>query len=232
MENEELTQQELFAALAEANRKRAAVYGLLSRIYRVEMNQEFLDELKGMRFPAKTGNELVDEGYRMMATYLASAWENTALELAIDYVQTFIGNGVNSFAAAYPFESVYTSEKRLMMQEARDQVLTLYREHGLEKQESWHDGEDHIALEMEFMQVLANRAADALEQGNEAEAVKLMETQEQFVKLHLGLWTPAFTVDMREYAKTDFYQALARLTDGFLETEQEFFDSVLAEEEA
>lgn len=134
-----------------------------------------------MRFPAKTGNELVDEGYRMMATYLASAWENTALELAIDYVQTFIGNGVNSFAAAYPFESVYTSEKRLMMQEARDQVLTLYREHGLEKQESWHDGEDHIALEMEFMQVLANRAADALEQGNEAEAVKLMETQEQFV---------------------------------------------------
>lgn len=172
MENEELTQQELFTGLAEANRKRAAVYGLLSRIYRVEMNQEFLDELKGMRFPASTGNELVDEGYRMMATYLASAWENTALELAIDYVQTFIGNGVNSFAAAYPFESVYTSEKRLMMQEARDQVLALYREHGLEKQESWHDGEDHIALEMEFMQVLANRTADALEQGNEAEAVK------------------------------------------------------------
>lgn len=231
MTTEELTHKELFSALAEANRKRAAVYGLLSRIYRVEMNQAFLDELKGMRFPANTGNELVDEGYRMMATYLASAWENTALELAIDYVQTFIGNGVNSFAAAYPYESVYTSEKRLMMQEARDQVLALYREHGLEKQESWHDNEDHIALEMEFMQVLANRAAEALEREDETAAIELMETQQEFVKVHLGLWAPVFTVDMREYAKTDFYQALARLTDGFLETEREFFDSVLAEEE-
>ena len=31
--------------------QRAATYGLLSRLFRVEIDQELLDELHGMRFP-------------------------------------------------------------------------------------------------------------------------------------------------------------------------------------
>ena len=53
-------------------------------------------------------------------------------ELAIDYVRTFIGHGVNGYSAAYPYESVYTSERRLMMQEARAEVLKTLRENRLE----------------------------------------------------------------------------------------------------
>ncbi len=46
--------------------RRAATYGLLSRLYRVEVDKEFLQELKETRFPAKAGNALMDEGYRAM----------------------------------------------------------------------------------------------------------------------------------------------------------------------
>lgn len=38
------------------------------------------------------------------------------------------------------------------------------------------------------------------------------------------------TVDMRHFAKTDFYRALAAMTDGFLETETEFLTDLLADE--
>ena len=43
-----------------------------------------------------------------------------------------------------------------MMQDARDEVLVLYRAFGLDKQESWKEGEDHIALELEFEQIYAS----------------------------------------------------------------------------
>ena len=61
------------AALAELTAQRSAVYRLLARLYRVEVDEEFLAELKTMRFPAATGNTAVDTGYRTIATYLSGA---------------------------------------------------------------------------------------------------------------------------------------------------------------
>ena len=212
------------------NEQRAATYGLLSRLYRVEVDQPLLDELHSMRFPAKTGNENVDEGYRLLATYLSNTWDNSITDLAIDYVRVFIGHGVDAFSAAYPFESVYTSEKRLLMQEARDEVLAIYRSAGLDKQDSWKEGEDHIALELEFEQIMATRTVEALRNGDEAEAVALLTTQKNFLEDHLAAWAPMMTSDMKRFAQTDFYRGLAYLTDGFLQTDQTFLDDVLAED--
>lgn len=229
-------ESDLFGDLAVACRQRAAAYGLISRLFRVEVDEAFLGELEQMRFPASTGNERLDEGYRLMAAYLSGSREDTVLDLAVDYMRTFIGNGIvakglSAHSAAYPYESVYTSEKRLLMQEARDQVLALYRAAGLAKQDSWHDGEDHLALELEYMQVLANRAAERLDAADEEGAVELLTAQEEFLRAHLTPWVPVFTEDVRTFAQTDFYQGLAAVTDGFLETERAFFDDVLADDE-
>ena len=145
------------AALAELTAQRSAVYRLLARLYRVEVDEEFLAELKTMRFPAATGNTAVDTGYRTIATYLSGADAHAITDLAVDYVRAFIGHGIDAYSAAYPFESVYTSPKRLMMQEARDEVLAVYRSEGLDKLPTWKEAEDHIALELEFMAALGDR---------------------------------------------------------------------------
>ena len=212
---DEATMQELI----KLNEQRAATYGLLSRLYRVEVDQPLLDELRSMRFPAKTGNENVDEGYRLLATYLSNTWDNS-----------FIGHGIDAFSAAYPFESVYTSEKRLLMQEARDEVLAIYRSAGLDKQDTWKEGEDHIALELEFEQIMATRTVEALRKGDEDEAVALLTTQKNFLEDHLAAWAPMMTSDMKRFAQTDLYRGLAYLTDGFLQTDQTVLDDVLAED--
>lgn len=218
-------------ALANLVSQRADTYGLISRLYRVEVDQELLDELCGMRFPASTGNPDADQGYRLIATYLSNLWENSVTDLAVDYVRCFIGHGVDAYSAAYPFESVYTSEKRLLMQEARDEVLAIYRSAGLDKQATWKEGEDHIAVELEFMQILSQRTVDALSRGDEEEAFGLLLTQRNFADDHLLAWVPMMTADLKRFAKTDFYRGLAYLTEGFLSTDHEFLVDITTEED-
>lgn len=225
-------QQAFFDDLATLCDQRAANYELLSRLYRTEVDQELLDGLCAMRFPASTGNKMTDQGHRLLTSYLSKVWDNTLTELAVDYVRVFIGNTNEVDGAAFPFESVYTSEKRLLMQEARDEVLAIYRTYGLDKSPAWREGEDHIALELEFMGVLCRRAAEVLREGNEDAAFTLLSTQKNFLDDHVIAWTPMLTIDMRHFAKTDFYRGLAFMTDGFLETEREFLLDLLADETA
>ena len=207
--------------------RRARTYGLLARIFRVEVDGKFLEELRHLRFPTSTGNEHVDYGYRTMYNYLKGTWEDTLLDLARDYARTFIGHGNNGRSAAYPFESVHTSEKRLKMQEARDEVLAIYRANLLKKGEEWNDCEDHIALELEFMQVMSERTAKALKEGKEDEAVEMLKTQRAFVGQHLANWVPMFVSDIKYFSQTDLYIGAGELLLGFVQTEVEALDDLL-----
>ena len=209
---------------------RVRQYGLLARLFREEVSMSEIEQLQGMRFPVSTGNEHVDEGYRSLYEYLRGAWDDSELELAIDYVRTFIGHGVNAYSAAYPFESVYTSERRLMMQEARAEVLQTLRENNL-KRGMWNEGEDHIALELEFMQILSKRAIEALVAHNEDEATEQLQTSYAFLQNHLLNWFPMMACDMKKFSRTLFYQGLASLTLGYLEVDKETLEELLREEE-
>ena len=141
--------------------QRAATYSLLSRLFRVEIDQQLLDELHGMRFPASTGNADVDEGYLRLAKYPSNTWENSLTDLAVDYTRVFI-------ATAWTLQRRLPVRKRVHLREAPAhagcprRVLAIYRSAGLDKKNSWKEGEDHVALELEFEQVLANRTAEAL----------------------------------------------------------------------
>ena len=201
--------QDKAAQLAQMNEQRSAVYGLMARLYNVEVDAALLDELKALSFPSATGNADVDKGYGLIARFMSNVWDNTLTELAVDYVRAFIGHGMDMYSAAYPYESVYTSKKRLLMQEARD--------------------EDHIALELEYMQILAGRTAAALREGREGEAASALKMQRNFIEDHLGAWSPMFTADVKKYAKTDLYQGLAYLTDGFLAEDRAFLDDLLGQ---
>lgn len=201
------------AALCE---NRSATYGFLARLFREEVDEALLAELNATDYPVASGNELMDAGYYAIAKYLSNAWVDPLMKLSVDYTRAFLGSGIDTYSAAYPFESVYTSEKRLLMGDARDEVLAIYRSCGLEKSESWTVGEDHVAVELEFMGVLAHRAAAALRAGDEERAFSLINTQRNFMDDHLASWVPVFLEDVRRFAATAFYQGLADLAQGFL----------------
>lgn len=215
--------------VADMCERREAMYALLARLYRREVDGAFFDELRAMRFPAATGNEAADEGYRLIVGFLGGDREASLNALALDFASCFIGEGMSSFSAAYPYESVHTSEKRLLMQDARDEVLAVMRAEGVEKREDFHETEDHIATELEFMRVLAGRSARALRAGDTERAVGQLRVQRNFFKDHLASWVPLLTADMRKFAHTDFYRGVASLTDGFIQSEQEFLEDVIAD---
>lgn len=219
------------ALLVGLNEQRENMYGLLSRLYLVEVDADFYANLCQAAFPAGTGNDDVDAGYRLIATYCATQHDDAPLDLARDYARVFIGHGNNAYAAAYPFESVYTSEKRLLMQEARDEILRVYEQGGLQVDPSWHDPEDHIALELAYMQTMARRTREALETGDDERALALLDDQRRFLLRHLVSWTPMLANDMRRLAHTDLYQGLALLTKGFLAEDRDFLESVVVEGE-
>ena len=199
---------------------RARTYGLLARLFREEINKEELDQLQSMRFPVATGSEEIDTGYKLLYEYLKNAWDDSIRELAVDYVHTFIGYGVNGYSAAYPFESVYTSERRLMMQEARAEVLQILRDNKL-KAGAWNEGEDHIGLEMEFMQRMSMRCSDDLKAGDEDACLEKLKTQLDFAQNHIANWLPMLAADIEKFAKTKFYQGLGHLALGFVEQDIE-----------
>lgn len=213
------------------NEGRAKTYGLLARLYREECTQELIDELYGLKWRVSTGNAALDRGHKLVATWLSGLWENSKTELAADYMRTFFGHGYSGHAAAYPFESVYASEKRLLMQGARDEILALYRAAGLDKQESWKEGEDHIALELEYMQVLIDRTVTALREDRGEDAYNLVKCQCNFMEDHLGAWAPLLTEQMRDFTKTAFYEGLSYMTDGFLQVDTELMEDMLSDDE-
>lgn len=212
-------------------RARANTYGFLAHLYLEEVTMDQIQEMRAMRFPVATGSNLVDSGYRNLYDYMRTSWEGSVRELSIDYVRTFIGHGVNGYSAAYPFESVHTSERRLMMQEARAEVLAIFRENML-KRGTWTEGEDHIALELEFMQRMALRTIEDLEAGCEREAANKLATQRDFAHDHLLNWLPALTADMQKFAKTAFYRGLAQLTLGYVQEDARVLDEMLECSEA
>jgi TorA maturation chaperone TorD len=220
--------QEEDEALAAVLGDRASGYALLSRLFLKEVDRELLDQMLEMRLPASTGNANLDTAYRLLQRYLSKAWERTLSDLAKDYVRTFIGNSVDAFSAAYPSESVHTTGLRLVMQDSRDEVLAIYRAMGMDKGDDWHEGEDHIALELEFMKVIGSRAAKAAKSADEEALERYLSISKNFLDDHLASWVPILVEEMQRFAKTDFYKALGLWLLGFLETDEEFLADALS----
>lgn len=211
---------------------RGSMYSFLSRVYRQEVDQELLDGMAAMDLSAEVAVPELAEGYRMLSDFLAHGVRETTLtDLAVDYARVFLGAGLGGRQAAYPYESYYTSPQRLIMQDARDQVLQAYREEGLDRAGDFHEPEDHAALEFEFLAYLCHKAAEALRGGDVAAAAASLRKQQEFLEQHLAVWLPAFCSDIERVARTQFYKAVAMITAGYLALEQGLLGSLVAEAE-
>lgn len=193
------------------NLGRVRPYRLLSRLFCREVDEALLDELKAMPFPAAEGE--LGEGYALLKDYLDNCGENAIEELAVDYATVFLAAGSADGSAAIPCESVYTSPKRLYMQQAWEDVRELYAAHGLGRDDAQPDlHEDHLSLELEFMAWLIENGC--------------VREQKDFLNGHLLNWVPAFAGDIEKYARADFYKAAGRIAAAFLALEGEYLKAL------
>ena len=223
--DESCAYEELVSLLAQ----QAAGYELLGRLFQREVDAELLRSLCEGRYPAHTGNDHLDEGYRGLVVFLNHRGERTGTELNVDYLHVFIGNTQDASHVAYPYESVYTSPDHLLMQDARDAVLAAYRSEMIALVNEHNEPEDHMGFELAFCAVLLRRAVEALTAGNTARAIELVEKERAFVRDHLGVWAPEFASDVKRIAQTGFYRALADILLGYLEVDTATMEAVAAE---
>lgn len=223
--DESCAHEELVSLLAQ----QAAGYELLGRLFQREVDAELLRSLCEGRYPAHTGNDHLDEGYRGLVVFLNHRGERTGTELNVDYLHVFIGNTQDASHVAYPYESVYTSPDRLLMQDARDAVLAAYRSEMITLVNEHNEPEDHMGFELAFCAVLLRRVVEALTAGNTARAIELVEKERTFVRDHLGVWAPEFAADVKRIAQTGFYRALADILLGYLEVDTVTMEAVAAE---
>jgi TorA maturation chaperone TorD len=200
---------------------RGATYALLSQLLREEPSAPFLQGLVNDLATGKEPGAEAGEGYRLLRQFALTVQHASLIqartELIVEYSRLFL---TGRQSGVHPFESVYTSEQGLMMQQARDEVLAAYREEGLVRTDAFNEPEDHLAIELDFMASLCQKTAGELECGRTEAALALLDKQAAFLQEHLLVWVPHFCHDLAQAARSDFYRGVALLVEEHLAQEK------------
>lgn len=143
--------------------------------------------------------------------------ENVRLALEVDYNRLFVGP---ASLLAPPYESYYASDAegkgfgRLRTAEERA-VVAAYRESGYEVPGFFTDLPDHIAVELEFLSLLAGNEACAWGSGDVDEAEGTKCAQANFIERHTSTWVARFAECVERGARTALYPAAAQIAAMF-----------------
>lgn len=209
------------------NTMRARYARFLASLFLYEVTDEQVEQMAHLEF-AEDGTKVAD-GYRTIVEYLRHRNRSTRQDLAVDYAHTFLCAGTYDHVLAPPYESVFTSKQRLLMQGARDGALAYYRSEELELPADNTTPEDHLGFELQFVATMIDRSSEALTAENDERFIELVKKQRGFLKYHQENWLPLFCDAIDTYCQTDFYHGVADLTRGYLEMERSVLDDIAAE---
>lgn len=135
-------------------------------------------------------------------------------DLTVEHSALFIGPFE---LPAPPYGSVYLEKGRCLMGATTVEIKKIYAETGLKLEAQ--EPPDHIAFELEFMHYLCQLQAEALQNGRDEDAEKLIMRQYDFLTKFMGPWISEFCEDIRKNTDNVFYINLADCLEHFMESE-------------
>ena len=181
--------------------ERANYYKFLSECFYLPDNKQF-----------KTLNNyknVIGSRYSEFSEYLDPLQD--IKPIMIDYTKLFIG----PFGLlAAPYGSIYLENGEMLMGNSTINVLDLYAEEGIKV--DIKEVPDHIAIELEFMSLLAFKELEAKRAIDNNSIEIYHQKQQHFLNIHLGCWIEEFTEKLEKNAQTEFYRKLAQLTRDFI----------------
>ncbi|MDR1082682.1 MAG: molecular chaperone TorD family protein [Coriobacteriales bacterium] len=211
---------------------RESMYSFLAKVFFSELSDEAIKHLATVEVATEYGNPHIANGLRSIRNFFMLSKADRRVQLATEYARIFLAAGVytQTRSVAVPYESVFTSEERLMFQDARDEVRATYQRCGFELDVELREPEDHLSFELEFLAHMARRSSDCIEQKRyEAFPLLIME-QKDFIEQHLLNWIPDLIQTAKRYAKNTFYPGMLLITWGYLEDDCEFLEELLERE--
>jgi anaerobic sulfite reductase subunit A len=221
------------AEAEKANNTRAAMYRFLSRAFKVEIDEGFLD---GMHVILPTIRSLGDsrsskeleQGSKELHEFaehikgLDDEQKKKLLQdLAVEYANLFLGVGLKH---VYLVESVYLGKDHLLYEAPYHEVLEAYRSLSFAKAKDFPEPEDHIAVELDFMSNLCNWTSQTIQKRDVEKALAYLNLQNEFLRDHILRWVPDLCNKLDEAASANFYKALAHVTLGFVTLDNEIPD--------
>jgi len=137
------------------------------------------------------------------------------LSLVGSSLEDFEAEYLNSFHTNLPAPSASLYESNYTRNIAKASILlelrAFYENFGLAIADNYHELEDNLTGELEFMHFLAAKEAQCMDEELNVEPYVL--AQHDFVSRHLAVWIPEFHKDVAKKSMTDFYRTLAQITD-------------------
>lgn len=126
-------------------------------------------------------------------------------------------------------ESVYLSSSRLVKQKPWEQVMAFYHIRKFKRPEHIREPEDHISIELSFMDFMCNLMLYMLDNSHGDKLPAAIEEQKRFLDEHLLKWADDFCsgiIHMNKYDEFGLYSAVAHLLPVFLESDRELLESI------
>ncbi len=215
---------------AETAISRGNIYSFLKTVYREEVTIERLQQIKAPEF----SETLSEQGIELEYDFLNMPEEKLIEDLAVEYARLFIGPGPH----ISPHESVHHSRDDgdwgQLWGADTVSVKKFIESGGLEYKSEYTGLPDHISVELEFMQEVTMREAQAWKEKDDDGAVYCLKMEKKFIDEHLAKWAPVFCDRVITESRMNFYKAIARLTKDFILHEGVFLEDsgmMICEEE-
>ncbi|MDR1184729.1 MAG: molecular chaperone TorD family protein [Coriobacteriales bacterium] len=200
---------------------RAGVYRVLQNLLGNEPTAETVEQLNGMAAQAVLSLFASDKGeYQQALGVLFAVAKDCqtsgpdALErLQNSFTRLFVGPGK---VEADPWESYYATNNRVLFQESTLEVRKAYVAQGFIPQSYPHVADDHIALELDFMAQLAQRALDSFMAGDSEKTASALAASKNFLDTHLLAWVPLFADHLAHAKHAGFYGEVGHVLEAFL----------------
>lgn len=191
---------------------RADFYAFLSRMFLEEPPRELADDIAHGRFPLPeilTSNEDFNEGIKILQKFMKKETNAARMyeSMCSEYTRLFLG----PVPFMFPYESMYIDGS--IMGKSHLAVKKEYRLAGLSKVDGFHEPEDHLSMELQFMSYLCKD-----------QSKNILNLQKDFLNNHLLKWVPRFCDEIIEKSRSDFYKGIGRLVKGFLALEKDALD--------
>ena len=227
------------------NVAREGLYSFLARSFKFEVDNEFLTMVAAVqpvleRLASAQGGTELKKASELLSTVSSKAAVLEGKErkqlltaLAVEFAALFINPGQQiGRKRIMPWESAYFTSPPRMYGPPYHEVVEAFKLVGFEKPPEYHEPEDHIALELEFMAHLARLTSGSFENGKPEFALGYLKLQKEFLTDHLLRWVGKFSEELMqnsEKREVDFYYALGMMLESYIKLDDQTVDLVIAQ---
>ena len=221
---EMVVDKELFSI----SKERETLYSFLKITFQSPLTSETL-KLWKENFSAEF-LDVLTEGNKYLVRFFESLHKKELDSIVEEekeaYLATFYIFNEEGKVPAPPWESVYMTNDRSLFGEPAFQIRNKLAEFGLQFIHENTDPDDHIAIELDFMNYLINYTLSAKEEAREEDYARGVYTQYWLIKEHLNKWISPFTKDILSSNTSDFYKGIATLLSLFVKEDFEYIKSM------